>query len=78
MVQVVLSLEEKYDKKLRKLANTLYNGKKGAMSEVVERGIELVEEKTRRDRAYKKLLALSAKAKAVGIGKFKREEAYAR
>jgi hypothetical protein len=71
-------LEEKYDKKLRRLANTLYGGRKGAMSDVVEKGIELLEEKTKRDKAYKKLLVLSKSAKAIGIGKFRREESYAR
>ena len=78
MVQVVLSLEEKYNVKLRRLANTLYGGKKGAMSEVVEVGLDLLEKKTKRDKAYKKLLSLSAKADALGIGKAEREEAYAR
>ncbi|MBN2066936.1 MAG: hypothetical protein JW744_00530 [Candidatus Diapherotrites archaeon] len=76
--QVVLSLEDKYDEKLRRLAKDLYNGKKGAMSEVVEKGLDLVEEESRRDEAYKKLLRKVRNAGAVGIGKFKREEAYAR
>jgi len=78
LAQVVLSLEDKYDKKLRALANSLYGGKKGAMSEVVERGLDLVEEETRRGRAHSKLLFLIDNAKDAGIGKFDREEVYAR
>ncbi len=78
MPQVVLSLEQKYDDKLRRLANTLYGGRKGAMSEVVEAGIEMLERKIKRDKAYKKLLLLSSKSRALGMGKFEREEAYGR
>ena len=78
MAQVVLSLEDNYDKKLRSLANTLYGGKKGSMSEVVERGLDLVEEETKRSRAHFKLLFLINNAKDAGIGKFGREEAYER
>lgn len=78
MAQVVLSLEEKYDKKLRSLAVSLHGGKKGAMSEIVEQGIDLVEEKEKREKAYEKLLAHAKNAKSLGIGKFSREECYAK
>lgn len=76
MVQVVLSLEEKYNKKLRKLANRLYSGKKGSMSEVVERGIELLERESQRKDAFIKMLSEATNAKDLGIGKFNRAEAY--
>ena len=76
--QVVLSLEDEYDKKLRRLAKDLYEGRKGAMSDVVEKGIDLVDEEIKRDKAYAKLLKKVKNAKAIGIGRFKREEAYAR
>jgi len=76
--QVVLSLEDKYDEKLRRLAKDLFDGRKGAMSDVVEKGLDLVEEESKRDKAYTKLLKKVRNARAVGIGTFKREEAYAR
>jgi Arc/MetJ-type ribon-helix-helix transcriptional regulator len=78
MVQVVLSLDKEYDKKLRKLAKMLYGGRKGSMSEVVEMSLEVLEKKIKRDKAYKELLRLAENAKALGIGKFRREDAYAR
>ncbi|MCD6479114.1 MAG: hypothetical protein J7L44_04495 [Candidatus Diapherotrites archaeon] len=77
MPQVVLSLDEKYDRKLRRLAKILYGGRKGSMSEAVEQGLELLEKKIKRDKAYKELLLLAENAKKHGIGKFKREDAYA-
>ena len=75
MVQVVLSLEKKYDEKLRKLAREILSGKKGALSEIVERGIDLVEKEARREAAYEKLLDYSKNAKSWGIGTFDRNEA---
>ncbi len=75
-MQVVLSLEEKYNKKLRSLAVSLHGGKKGAMSEIVEQGIDLVEEKTKKDKAWEKLLKIAESGKDWGIGKFRREDAY--
>ncbi len=78
MVQVVLSLEKKYDEKLRRLASEILSGKKGALSEIVERGLDLVEENAKREAAYEKLLVKVKGAKALGIGKFDREECYAR
>ena len=76
MTQVVLSLEDKYDKKLRRLANTIYSGKKGAMSSVVENGLDLVERELEKKNAYIRLLSEAETAKDLKIGKFKREEAY--
>lgn len=76
MTQIVLSLEEKSNKKLRKLANELYGSRKGALSEVVEAGIDLVEKEMRRKSAYSKLLYEAKTARNIGIGKFDRAEAY--
>jgi CRISPR/Cas system-associated protein Csm6 len=76
MAQVVLSLEEKYDKKLRKLAHELYDGRKGSMSQVVEEGINLVEMENKRKGAFIKMLSEVKNAKKLGIGRFKRAEAY--
>ena len=76
--QVVLSLEDKYDEKLRRLAKDLFDGRKGAMSDVVEKGLDLVEEKTKRSKAHSKLLFLVNNARDLGIGKFDREEAHER
>lgn len=76
--QVVLSLEDKYDEKLRRLAKDLFQGRKGAMSDVVEKGLDLVEEESRRGKAHAKLLFLVDNARDVGIGKFNREEAHER
>ncbi len=78
MGQVVLSLDEKHDKKLRELAHVVFKSKKGAMSKVVKEGIDLFEEKIRREESFKKLLKMAENAKKLGIGTFKREEAYER
>ena len=76
--QVVLSLGDEYNRKLRRLAKDLFDGRKGAMSDVVEKGIDLVEEESRRSKAHSKLLSLVNNARDIGIGKFNREDAYER
>ena len=48
------------------------------MSKVVKEGIDLFEEKIRREESFKKLLKMAENAKKLGIGTFKREEAYER
>lgn len=77
MVQVVLSLEEKYDKKLRRLARKIHGSERGGMSTVVERGIDMVEEEIGILDARAKLLEKIKNAKPIGVGTFLREEAYA-
>ncbi len=76
MVQIVLSLEAEYDKKLRRMASEMYNNKKGAMSEIVEHGLDLFEKESKRNAAYLKLLALSKQNLKFGVKNFKREDAY--
>lgn len=78
MGQVVLLLDDVHDKKLRKLAAKEFKNKKGSMSKIVSRGIDLVEEKMKRDYYFKKLMYLAENAKDLGIGTFKRDEAYER
>jgi len=75
MVQIVLSLSEKKDKELRQLAIEKYEGKKGALSKVVEEGIELVKNQKQKTRAEKDFWEMVNNAKDLGIGKFTREEA---
>jgi hypothetical protein len=78
MGQIVLSLKNETEKELRKLAVDLYNGKKGALSEIVSRGITLVSEEEKRSVAHKRLLEYARNAKDLGVGKFNRDEANAR
>ena len=75
MVQIVLSLSEEKDKELRRLAIEKYGGKKGALSKVVEEGIELVKIHKQKSKAKKEFWEMVNNAKDLGIGKFTREEA---
>ena len=75
MVQIVLSLSEEKEKELRKLAIEKYEGKKGALSKIVEEGIELVKNQKQKTRAEKDFWEMVNNAKDLGIGKFTREEA---
>lgn len=76
MVQVVLSLEKDVNKTLRELAHILYEGKKGSMSKVVEDALLAYKKELDREKAFKKLLYMAKNARDLGVGKFKREEAY--
>ena len=76
MVQIVLSISEKQNKKLRDLAMKEFEGKKGALSAIVERGIDLVDEETKRNEAHYKILELARKSKWKGDGKFDRNSIY--
>ena len=75
MVQIVLSISAAHNKKLRDLAMKEFGGKKGAISAIVENGIDLADEKIRRQRAHEKLLYLARNAKDIGFGTFNRDEA---
>jgi len=78
MVQIVLSISEKHNKKLRDLAMKEFEGKKGALSAIVEKGIDLADEEAKRNEAHYKLLDLARKSKLkLGDGKFDRNELYA-
>lgn len=76
MVQIVLSLEKEYDKKLRKIAKKEFGGQKGSLSLAVERSIDLLEKEIKMQRAREKLLNLSKENNEIGIGKFNRNEVY--
>jgi len=78
MVQIVLSLSEKKEKDLRKLAMEKYNGKKGALSRIVEEGITLVKNQKHREQAKKDFWEMVENAENWHIGKFTREEANSR
>lgn len=75
MVQIVLSLDEATEKELRRLAKEKYDGRKGALSEIVRRGIKLVSEEEKRALAHERLLELARNARDAGVGKFSRKEA---
>lgn len=77
MVQIVLSLEREIEQELREIAQRLYQGKKGALSKVVEQALRLLHRELERKQAYAKLLHEAEHAQKLGIGKFKREELYA-
>ncbi len=76
MVQIVLSLEEKYDKKLRELAKKEFNGEKGSLSTIVEKGIDLFEKEIKMQKAREKLLLLSKQNRKIEFDEFKRNEVY--
>ena len=75
MVQIVLSLSKEKEMELRKLAIEKYDGKKGALSKIVEEGIDLVKSQTTQKKADKDFWEMVNNAKDLGIGKFTREEA---
>jgi len=76
MVQIVLSISEKHNKKLRELAMKEYEGKKGALSAIVEKGIDLVDEEAKRMEAHYKILEIARKSTWKGDGKFDRNKLY--
>jgi hypothetical protein len=75
MVQIVLSLSKEKERELRKLAIEKYEGKKGALSKIVEEGIELVKNQKQKTRAEKDFWEMVNNAKDLGKIEFTREEA---
>lgn len=53
-----------------------FEGKKGALSAIVERGIDLADNEIKLNLAHQKLLTVAKNAKNLGIGKFSRDELY--
>ena len=78
MVQVVLSLKQETEQKLRRLARELKGGKKGALSAVVTEALDEYEKRARQLQAIEKVKQISAEGWKLGIGKIKREELYER
>ncbi len=76
MGQVVMFFDEKHESALRRLAKEMYRGKKGAMVKVASEGIDLLDRQRNRLRAYRRILHEAENAKNLGIGTFRREEAY--
>lgn len=74
--QVVVSLTDKGDERLRRLAIEIKGGKKGSLSQTVEEALELLEKKIKQMAAMKRLKEISDKGVFLGVGKFEREDAY--
>ncbi len=78
MKQVVVSLTDKGNERLRRLAIEIKGGKKGSLSETVEEALELLEKKIKQLTALERLKKIADENRVLGIGKFDREEAYNR
>lgn len=76
MGQILLSLKTETEQKLRRLAKELKGGKKGALSETVEEALDLLAKEAKRRMAWKRAWELSDRHQDLGIGTFKREDAY--
>ena len=74
--QVVLSLKEETELKLRRLAIQTHGGRKGSLSQTVEDALLLLEKQAKQKKALALWLALANEDKILGVGKFDREEAY--
>ena len=79
MVQIVLSISKEHNKKLRDLAMKEFKGEKGALSAIVEKGIDLADDEIRRRNAHEKIIwfAEHKAGKGKWNGKFDRNEVYA-
>jgi len=78
VVQIVLSISEEHNKKLRELAMEKFGGKKGALSAIVEKGIDLAEQEEKRQKAHERIIWLAKNCSGKGDGKFDRKEIYAK
>ncbi len=76
MKQVVLSLQDDSEKRLRRLAHELKGGKKGALSKTVEESLILLEKEMKRRAAFKRLMEIANENRVLGIGKFSRDDIY--
>jgi len=74
--QVVLSLSDKGERRLRDLAQKTRQGRKGALSETVEDGLILLEKRLKQKSFLRRLKKLAGEDLVFGVGKFAREEAY--
>ncbi|MDD2531796.1 MAG: hypothetical protein PHY04_01055 [Candidatus ainarchaeum sp.] len=79
MVQIVLSISKEHNKKLRELAMKEFEGKKGALSAIVEKGIDLADAQVKQNEAHDKLLWLAKNCakKSKTKWNFNRNEIYA-
>lgn len=76
MKQVVLSLSDEGEKRLRRLARETKEGKKGALSETAEEALLLLEKNMEMWKARKRLMEIANENIDFGVGKFDREKAY--
>lgn len=75
MGQILLSLSQKGEKRLRYLAE-LKGGKKGSLSETVEQALEVFEREMSREEAWKRARILADANIDLGVGRFDRKELY--
>ncbi len=57
MGNITIALENKDEKKLRRIARQRFGGGKGSMAKTVKAGLEKLENEDRRDEARKRLIA---------------------
>ncbi|GEM_PF-6163531 len=76
MKQVVLSLSEESDERLRRLALTTRSGKKGALSQTVEEALALLEKKLKQKHSLRRLAELANADSKLGVNQFARDDAY--
>lgn len=74
MGNVLISLDEKHELMLRRLAKDHYSGKKGSLRTIIEEGIDEVARKDKRRLAVEKMLAHMRKGMSLGLGKRKAYE----
>ena len=76
MKQVVLSITEDSDKRLRKLASEYMDGRKGSLSKTVEDALILLDKRIRQERGIIRLKELANEDINYGVGRFERTQAY--
>ncbi len=73
---ITVSLDEKIEETLRRLANEKYHGKKGGLARILEEGIREVERKMHSDAAKKRFFARAEKGFPLGGKGFVRKKFY--
>lgn len=76
MKQVVLSLKEESEERLRRLAQEAYAGRKGSLSKTVEDALLAFEKLTKQQKALNRWMEIAKEGRKLGVGHFEREEAY--
>lgn len=76
MKHILLSLNDRGNARLQRLASEEYEGKKGALSQTVEEALEEFEINKKQRTAIKKLIAFARQDHDLGVGRFERKMAY--
>lgn len=76
MKQLVLSVEDESDERLRRLARELKGGRKGSLSATVEEALLVLEKDVKQKRALLRLKELANRGRNLGVGTFDRRDAY--